>query len=123
MNNRPLNKNRNVLYTIQPYYKGGQWQFDDPTRNLYGEALVAGIPEIIQKICAEKGIRNPENGFSVVFSCNSFPGADCVLQYVRPESGGNWYKLAGTNMEGWLCPAMYLYLDPTPQKIYLQVTT
>ena len=123
MNKMAIKKNQNALYTIQPYYKGGQWQFDDPSRNLYGEALIAGIPEIIQSVCADKGISTPQRGFSVVFSNKPFPGGDTVLEYVRPEIGGNWYKLRGTNMEGWLCPAMYLYLDPAPQKIYLQVTT
>jgi hypothetical protein len=115
------NRNKNTLYAISPYLAGGQWQFDDPSRELYGEALVAGIPEIIQKVCKEKGIQNPEKGFSVVFSSKKFPGADCVLQRVRGESGGNWYKLEGTNMEGWLCPALFKYFENAPSKLYIQV--
>ena len=116
------NQNTNSIYAIRPYFARGQWQFDDPSRNLYGEALIAGIPEIIQMVCAEKGITKPETGFSVLFSSQPFPGGDTVLEYVRSEYGGNWYKLRGLNIEGWLCPSLYKFFKETPQNIYLQVS-
>ena len=34
--------------------------------------------------------------------------------------GGNWYKMDGTDMTGWLCPALFHYFEIAPDKIYLK---
>ena len=114
-------KNRNTIYTLQPYAQQGQWQFDDPKRKLYGEALIAGIPEIIGRVCKERGIPTPEKGVAVFFSGQPFPDADIILEKLRPEYGGNWYRLKGTLMEGWLCESLYKYFSEAPQNIYIQI--
>jgi len=116
-------KDKNSINVIRPYLYNGVWVFDDEARGLDKEALIAGIPEIIKKVCRDKGIHNPRNGFFVIFGGKSFPSADVVLEHLRKdESGeGNWYRLKGTKMEGWLCPALFKYFDTTPQKIYIQV--
>ena len=116
-------KNKNSINVIRPYLYNGVWVFDDASRGLNKEALIAGIPEIIVKVCIAHGIKNPQDGFLVVFSSKPFPGADVVLEHSRRhESGeGNWYKLKGTALEGWLCPALFKYFESAPKKIYIQV--
>jgi N-formylglutamate amidohydrolase len=113
----------NAINVIKPYLWNNVWVFDDPARGLDKEALVSGIPEIITHVCSQNGIRDPQNGFVVIFSGSPFPDAAVVLEHLRPDGSGsgNWYKLQGTNMEGWLCPALLRYFESPPAKIYLQV--
>jgi hypothetical protein len=114
---------RNSINVIKPYQWNGVWVFDDPARGLDKEPLVAGVPEIIDAVCAGRGIRDPQNGFVTIFSAAPFPGAHATLEHLRPdESGtGNWYRLAGTALEGWLCPALLKYFAAPPARIFIQV--
>lgn len=113
----------NSISVIMPYLWNGVWVFDDPARGLDKEALVSSVPEMIERVCAQKGIPNPSAGFVVIFSARPFPDADVVLDHVRPDEHGegNWYRLSGTQMEGWLCPALLKYFPSAPRRIYLQV--
>ena len=110
----------NQIFTIKPYRWEGIWVFDDPERGLIREALVAGVPEIIEKATRLAGIEHPEHGFVALFSSDAFPGANIRLRRVRTEDfGGNTYVWEG--QEGWLCPALFKYFDVAPETIYLQV--
>ncbi len=42
------------------------------------------------------------------------------LEWVRTEFGGNWYRLDEPPMEGWLCPAMFLYFNEAPAELYVK---
>lgn len=116
---------RNVINVIRPYLWNGVWVFDDPARGLDKEALISGMPEIIEVACARKGIANPEAGFVTIFSGSFFPGADLILEHRRPDEcgAGNWYRLEGTEMEGWLCPALLKYFECPPHRIFIQLKT
>ena len=94
--------------------------FDDPERGLTREALVAGVPEIIEKATRLAGITNPQYGFLALFSKAPFPGGNIQLQWVRAEAwGGNTYVWEG--QEGWLCPALFKYFEEAPKTIHLQI--
>ena len=110
----------NQIFTIKPYQWNGTWVFDDSQRGLIREALVAGMPELIEKATQLAGITNPEYGFLALFSNAPFPGGNIQLQWIRTEVfGGNTYAWEG--QEGWLCPALFKYFDVAPKTIYLQV--
>jgi hypothetical protein len=66
-------------------------------------------------------IPDAAEGFLLVFSPTPFPGATVELEWVREEMEGNWYRWAATGMEGWLCPALFLYFPTAPGKLYVQV--
>jgi hypothetical protein len=105
--------------TIHPYLDHGVWVFDDPAVGLVKEALVAGMPEIIRHM-----IGREEHAFTVVFSDIPFPSHNFVLCHLRGEDfGGDWYALEGTNLEGWLCPALLKYFPEAPENLYLEVRT
>ena len=53
-----------------------------------------------------------------VFSAQEFPGAHRG-DWVREDSGGNWYALGGE--EAWLCPALFDYFDSAPPNLWVQV--
>ncbi len=63
----------NQIFTIKPYRWNGPWVFDDPERGLIREALVAGVPEFIEKATQLAAIPNPELGILVLFSSDLFP--------------------------------------------------
>ena len=110
----------NSIIAIEPFKSSGTWVFDDDTTSLVKEPFVAGMPEIIDKIIKDEKIKDAKQGFTLLFSGHNFPGGNYVLDILREEMGGNWYQLRGTDMEGWLCPALFKYFDEAPKEIFAQ---
>ncbi len=108
----------NAIRVIFPYQKNGVWMFDDDAVGLKEEPFISGAPEIIDRLVVE--IRDAENGFALCFSEQPFPQFQGKLDWLREESGGNWYRLSGTDMDGWLCPAMFKYFTEAPASIYVK---
>jgi hypothetical protein len=109
------------IKVIRPYRWQGVWVFDDPAVGLDKEALVAGMPELIEAATSQAGIPEPEKGFVALFSKDPFPSAQLCLEWVREEGGGNVYRWPDVGREGWLCPALFRYFDRAPQKLYVEV--
>jgi hypothetical protein len=110
-------KTMNALRVLFPRREYGVWLFDDPGVGLVREPFVSGMPEILEQLV--KDIPDAEHGFTLFLSDQPFPRYQAELVHLREEFGGNWYKLSGTEMEGWLCPALYLYFSSAPRSIYL----
>lgn len=111
----------NQISVIRPYLFEGVWVFDDPAKELDKEALIGGMPEIIELACAELNIPNPADGFVAIFSKDLFPGYMIKLDWVMEEMGGNVYSWTERNMQGWLCPALLKYFDAPPKSIHIQL--
>ena len=99
--------NSNSMFVLQPYRHQGTWVFDDEKVGLVAEPFVFGIDTMLDKLAAS--IPDAANGFRLVFSTSRFPGAAAELQWRREEAGGNWYFSPDFDMEGWLCPALFIY--------------
>ena len=108
----------NNMLAIHPYKHEGVWVFDDEKVGLVQEPFVSGADTIIETIVKE--IPNAEEGFTLIFSAQEFPGHQAKFDWVREESGGNWYYIESLDSEGWLCPALFKYFDKAPQNIYAQ---
>ena len=108
----------NSLTVIHPYKYEGVWVFDDERVGLVQEPFVSGADTIIDRLV--EGIPNADQGFSLVFSADPFPGYDAKFEWRREEYGGNWYFNSGLEMEGWLCPALFKYFESPPQELYAQ---
>jgi hypothetical protein len=106
----------NAIRVIFPYKQSGVWMFDDATVGLVREPFVSGAPEIIERLVAN--IPGAENGFALYFSEAPFPRHQAELIWLREEYGGNWYRPNGTDLEGWLCPALLRYFSTAPARIY-----
>jgi hypothetical protein len=122
--------------TIYPYLLGNTWVFDDSRTGLKQEAFVLGMSEMIFRLVEAKDIPQAAKGLTLQFGSDPFDGADAELTWLRsgdPEvlSGkdgsasqvfGNWYKgdVAGEEMEGWLCPALGLYFQAAPARIFVK---
>ncbi len=114
--------------TIFPYLLGTTWVFDDERTGLKEEAFVCGMTEMISRLVEAKGIPNASKGFALTFSGESFDGADAELAWLRSEgdardaSAGNWYggEVVGQYMEGWLCPALGLYFNHAPTRLFVR---
>jgi hypothetical protein len=109
------------IKVIRPYRWEGVWVFDDPAVGLDKEALVAGMPELIESATSRAGIAHPEDGFVALFSQDPFPTAQVCLEWVREEGGGNVYRWPEIGQEGWLCPALFRYFDHAPKKLHVEV--
>ena len=109
----------NSIFVIRPYRWNGAWVFDDPAVGLCREPFVCGMPEMIDS--AIRGIPNGEQQFLAVFSASPFPGASVILEHMREEMAGNWYRREETGQEGWLCPALFRYFTTAPKRLFIQL--
>lgn len=110
---------KNSTFVIKPYKWETMWVFDDGNVGLVREPFVGGADTMLDVATAH--IPNAAQGFVAVFSAGYFPDAKIVLEWDREEGGGNVYRWADKDMEGWLCPALFKYFEQTPQKLYIQV--
>ena len=101
--------------------------FDDERTGLKAEAFVMGISEMIFRLTDTKGIQNADQGFQMTFSNEPFEGTDAELQWLRADDPdepmpGNWYRgeVAGEMMDGWLCPALLLYFENPPARLFVR---
>jgi hypothetical protein len=110
----------NVINVIAPYKHLGMWVFDDPRVGLNQEPFVSGAGTMIDRVVAD--VPNADSGFTLIFAATPFPGHQYRLDWMRAdEDGGNWYRSAELDMEGWLCPALFRYFDEAPKQLYAQV--
>lgn len=105
----------NQIYEIYPYRTASGWAFDDESVGLHHEPFVAGIPEMIDSVVGDRV------NVTIRFSSNPFPNYTLHLSRIRLEYGGAWYKLEGSDMEGWLCPALLKYFAEPPKHIYAEI--
>ena len=77
---------------------------------------------VLHKISRELSIHN--NEMKMTFSDNYIEGYNILLKWLRkndsPE-GGNWYYCPRYDIEGWLCPALFLYFPSAPSRIYFKI--
>jgi hypothetical protein len=120
--------------TIYPYlFEGTCWVFDDQRTGLKEEAFVLGMTEMISKVVEAKAIPNAVKGFALTFGVEPFDhdveltwlsSAEAVEARGGQGAGspgiGNWYRgiVCGAEMVGWLCPALFLYFNEAPNKIF-----
>jgi len=109
------------MLTIHPYLIGKVWVFDDPGTGLKEEAFVLGMSEMITRVIETRGIPEAGSGFDLQFSDSPFDGFDAMVVRDTSEDGGTWYEgeVLGLPMRGWLCPALFLYFETAPERIYM----
>lgn len=122
--------------TIYPYlFENTCWVFDDERTGLKEEAFVLGMTEMISRLVEYKLIPKAAKGFSMTFAAEPFDH-DIELNWLLPAEvakefnctlnelpgDGNWYHgvVAGEEMIGWLCPALFCYFEEAPKKIYVK---
>ena len=113
------------ILTLYPYLYPGTacWVFDDERTGLKEEAFVLGTSEMISRVVEHKKIPNAATGFLLSFSDQPFDGHDVERRWVRSEvGGGDWYEgdVLGEYMENWLCPALLLYFEKPPKRLYVR---
>jgi hypothetical protein len=108
----------NAIMVILPYRYEGTWVFDDPRVGLVREPFVAGVPELIDDLVA--GIPGATNGFRLTFSARPFPSYQKKLIWLRGDSVGNYYRMDGSEKQGWICPAMFHYYQTPPKELYVR---
>ena len=106
----------NAIMVIKPYRFAGMWVFDDEETGLVREPFVSGADDIIDVMVGR--IENASDGFALTFSHLPFPGHHLELVRQHAEAGGWWYHSPELEMEGCLCPALFLYYDEAPERLY-----
>jgi hypothetical protein len=106
----------NSIQVLRPYRYESTWVFDDEAVGLVREPFVLGIDEMLDRLT--KDIPDAAKRFRLLFSTAPFPGYSAKLEWRREEYGGDWYFSPTFGIEGWLCPALFKYLDQAPRELY-----
>lgn len=122
--------------TIYPYLLNSCWVFDDPRTGLKEEAFVLGMSEMMTRMVEAKQIPDATKGFALTFSDEPVADFDVELNWLRSDDSqvvpgrdgsaaqvyGNWYGgvVTGQALEGWLCPALGLYFQAAPPRIFVR---
>jgi hypothetical protein len=109
----------NAINVIHPYKWNNMWVFDDESKELDKEPLIAGADTLITMLVEEA------KKCSVMFSDKQFPDYSHLLTIVGPGVGdGTDYmcKLSKTYSHPvWLCPALLKYFNTPPEEIYFKI--
>jgi hypothetical protein len=103
--------------TLRVTLVNGVWAFDDPAKNLTREPFVAGADTLCEALAALVG---NTDAVTLVFSQFKFPSHQLVLDWLRPDGGGNLYIVKSMAHQVWLCPALLKYFDKPPRQIYVE---
>lgn len=107
-------KTKNQVNVIYPYRtKSGVWCFDDPEVELDAEPFVGAINTMIDMHADGK------KQLTVYISKEHISGSTLSLD--RVKKGGGDYKLKGTDIVGWLCPATLKYFEKYPKEIHVKI--
>jgi len=111
----------NSLFVIEARKGVGIWVFDDPQRGIINEALVSGVPAIIEHYVGEEATKA-----QIIFADHEWPGAmTCLKREPLPEGwvrqNGTWY-VAENGMRGWLCSCLNEHYFPiSPEEFWFSV--
>jgi len=108
----------NAINILTLYRHQGCWVYDDAHFGRVAEPLVLGASEVLDTIILLDTGAPTREPVQAVFSAQEFPGAHRG-DWVREDSGGNWYALGGE--EAWLCPALFDYFDSAPSSLWVKV--
>jgi len=118
---KPNARPSNSILVIHPYKHEGMWVFDDENVGLIKEPFVSGADDLIDLMVSQQGLTAPQDGFNLVFSAIPFPGHQYGFLRQGPEAGGWWYLHEESEVEGWLCPALFKYFEEAPEELFIQV--
>ena len=107
----------NAINVLTLYRHQGCWVYDDATFGRVAEPLVLGASELLDTIILMDTGAHTREPVEVLFSAREFPGAHRG-DWVREETGGNWYTLGGE--EAWLCPALLDYFEAAPASLWVR---
>lgn len=122
---------KNAIHIIVPYQWNGLWVFDDEGTGLVREPFIAGADTVLDR--ATENMPGAKHGCMCMFSAAPFPKATLELTWrkgtgVPSRDGedtfrdwGNVYWCEEFKIEAWLCPALFLYFDKAPPKIYAAI--
>jgi hypothetical protein len=108
------NNQVNVIFPTRNEY--GIWAFDDEAVGLHQEPFVAEINDMIDLFV------NGATRCTIYISKDPIPDAQVQLIH---RGGDRYaygtYELVGTDLVGWLCPALLKYFPSYVSKIYAKI--
>jgi len=120
-------KTKNQINVLHPYRdQYGIWKFDDAEVELQAEPFVGDINRMIDMYA------NGKKQITVYISKDPMPQETLVLEKATAATypdmdvteadvlNEGWYKLKGTDIVGWLCPATLKYFEGYPDEIHVK---
>ena len=125
------------VHVIKPFKKGTDWIFTyDGQEYLMAPAqivtaalspVIVGVDNFIKIGCEAKNIKNPEDGFNLLFSTEYFPTCDVKLVFKENFYDGYIYTVEPINymnvMPGqsvFMCSFINIYYKSQPKELYLK---
>lgn len=125
------------VHVIKPFKKGNEWFFvhnDDeypmaPAQIVSASLspIIVGADNFIRIGCEAKNIKNPQDGFNLLFSTEYFPTCDVKLVFKENFFNGYVYTIEPSNYTNvipgqsvFMCSFINIYYKTPPREIYLK---
>jgi len=118
-----------MKYIFDLYKIDKRWFFDDPSKNIYQEEFIDGVPEIIEAYVGDKAVTA-----KIILNDSVPDDASGEIQYHSLHyagSLGEWTRYEDTDFdgseeivygEGWFCPTFWKYFSkPAPEVLYFRI--
>jgi hypothetical protein len=104
-------------FIIETYkLKDGTIVFDYPEYLIYKEPFIKGSDDLIN-------YRTENAEFATIqFSNYPIQNANAILHYHHSEEDGEYYIDQLTNMDCYLCPALFEFFEQVPRIIFAKIT-
>jgi len=122
--------------TIRPFMVSSEWFFNyknkdyplAPSPIVSGtiSPIIIGADSFIRMGCEAKNIKNPEQGFNLLFSEEYFPTCDVKLEFKDYFFDGYVYLIESQNFTGstphsvFLCSFINMFYKSPPKYLYLK---
>lgn len=125
------------VHVVVPFKKNGAWYFKyenkdyplAPSPIVSGSIspIILGADNFIKIGCESKGIKDPEKGFNLLFSCEYFPTCDVKLKLHDYFFDGYVYNVEPMNYTDvipgqsvFMCSFINLYYKTPPKELFLK---
>ena len=106
-------KTKNQINVLNIFKKDGVWMFNDSDVGLFEEPFVPSMNPLIESVVTG-------DKFRAFISHSLLPEPTLILDKCDDYMESS-YKLRGTELIGWLCPATLKYFEDYPNSIYIIV--
>jgi hypothetical protein len=85
------------------------WVFYDPAASIVKEPNISGVDDVIDTMV--NSLANPSDEFIFQY----------MLDRQHKEFDGWWYSCNNLDLNGWLSPALFKYVDSASEELYFKV--
>ena len=101
------------------YKRDTRWFFDDPSRGIYLEEFVEGVPDLIIELAEDPKVTRIQLEVSTIPITKANGALHRITEEDTLQSEGVFYSMG--SLKGWFCPTFWKYFDKAPDTLWVRV--